>query len=295
MKKLDLIIVGAQKAGTTSLKEYLGQHPHIQTHFQTEFSYFTRVKDFEAEYDYAFEKYFGEVDSNDDSRLIAKNAEIHFRNESFQRITQHNPDIQLVFMLRNPITRAHSAYQMALRDGWIKQSMDYCFEAVSMHKKGFYDVYYRFILDLGIYVRQIEEMYKYFSREQVHVIVYEKFIKNPGRYCKEIFRLLEVDESVDINYSVRHNIGGNPRSIILSKIHGFMRNERNPIKKVVKQLLSPEFIYKINDKVATLNKSERSEVARLNYRVEKYLKEFYRPFNLELSQLLDIDFDSIWH
>ena len=40
MNKIDIMIVGAQKAGTTSLLRYLGEHPECVAHPQKEFAYF---------------------------------------------------------------------------------------------------------------------------------------------------------------------------------------------------------------------------------------------------------------
>ena len=43
---IDIMIIGAQKAGTTSLKNYLGEHPELQTHPQKEFGYVWDDKEF---------------------------------------------------------------------------------------------------------------------------------------------------------------------------------------------------------------------------------------------------------
>lgn len=47
-EKIDIFIIGAQKAGTTSLKNYLGEHPQINTHTTKEFSYFYDDEEYNA-------------------------------------------------------------------------------------------------------------------------------------------------------------------------------------------------------------------------------------------------------
>ena len=58
-RKIDIAIIGAQKAGTTSLKNYLGEHSEVTTHPHTEFSFFADEDQFESGYNNVFEKYFG--------------------------------------------------------------------------------------------------------------------------------------------------------------------------------------------------------------------------------------------
>jgi len=53
-KLIDLMIIGAQKAGTTSLKNYLGEHPEICTHERIEFMFFVN----EQEYKQGYKKIF---------------------------------------------------------------------------------------------------------------------------------------------------------------------------------------------------------------------------------------------
>ena len=51
-EKISLLIAGAPKAGTTSLNNYLAQHPNIYTHFTTEFNMLADMKDFDMGVDY---------------------------------------------------------------------------------------------------------------------------------------------------------------------------------------------------------------------------------------------------
>lgn len=50
MKKIDALIIGAQKAGTTSLKNYLAQHDMIKTHEVIEFPYFKDIEEYRKGY-----------------------------------------------------------------------------------------------------------------------------------------------------------------------------------------------------------------------------------------------------
>ena len=118
---IQLMIVGAQKSGTSSLLRYLEQHPDMHTHPQPEMTFFLQDREYSRGYEWAFAKYFaGESDRDDiaNKQLIAKNVMVMHSPEVMQRIYEHNPDIHLVVLLREPVARAYSAYWWARRRGW---------------------------------------------------------------------------------------------------------------------------------------------------------------------------------
>lgn len=101
-KKIDLMIVGAIKAGTTSLKNYLNEHPEILGHFQIDLTYFTNDSEYEAGYEKAFKKYFTEGGITKTRRVIAKDASVHQYEKTIKRLYEHNPECYIVFIIRNP-------------------------------------------------------------------------------------------------------------------------------------------------------------------------------------------------
>src|SRR6185295_13613127 len=120
-RKIDLMIVGAQKSGTTSLKNYLGQHPAIITHLQTEFSFFVEEKEYINGMESAFKIYFSDVVPYGSRRIVAKSASMYLNEKSLQRLRRSNPDCQVVILLRNPVERAYSSYLMEMNAGWFNQ------------------------------------------------------------------------------------------------------------------------------------------------------------------------------
>ena len=103
MRKLDLVIVGAQKAGTTSLHQYLKSHPDISGHSVTEFTYFTDNNVHKDGFESAFKKYF---DKQEYKRIVAKNVTINQQENSLIKLKEHNPKVKIIFMLREPVSRA---------------------------------------------------------------------------------------------------------------------------------------------------------------------------------------------
>ena len=109
-RKIDLFIVGAQKAGTSSLKNYLSEHPEVSTHLPQEFSYFYDDNEFEKGEEFALGKYYN--DKADFKVRIAKHAHLYSSEKAIKRLHEHNPDCKIIFILRNPVERTFSSYQM---------------------------------------------------------------------------------------------------------------------------------------------------------------------------------------
>jgi len=125
MKLIRIMIVGAAKAGTSSLLHYLAQHPQIYTHTHTrpEMTYFTNEEEFQAGYEAAYRKYFGK-DVPEQKVLLAKDALLMTRQAGLQRLHDHNPYVFVVVILRNPVERAYSGYWFNYRHGWEKAGFE---------------------------------------------------------------------------------------------------------------------------------------------------------------------------
>jgi Sulfotransferase domain len=105
----DFMIVGAQKAGTTALYEYLSQHPQIQPTKEKELHYFNC----DARYKNGIEFYRSFFQPVVESKLAFDASPGYLHNpEAPGRIYAHNPDVKIIILLRDPVERAYSAWNM---------------------------------------------------------------------------------------------------------------------------------------------------------------------------------------
>lgn len=109
---LDIVIPGAQKAGTSSLLDALGRHPSIVRHVTAEFPPLVNTQ---TSLDEGITKLFPRAGTA--QLRLAKSAGAMHTNDSFERLHAHNPNARLIFMLRNPVNRMYSAYWFARRTG----------------------------------------------------------------------------------------------------------------------------------------------------------------------------------
>lgn len=103
------MIVGAQKAGTTALYEYLSQHPQIQPTKEKELHYFNC----EARYKNGIEFYRSFFQPGVESKLAFDASPGYLHNDKAPgRIYAHNPNVKIIISLRDPVERAYSAWNM---------------------------------------------------------------------------------------------------------------------------------------------------------------------------------------
>jgi hypothetical protein len=110
--KVNFLIVGVQKGGTTSLDAYLRQHPRIGMASKKEVHFFDDEDRFgSGTPDY--EVYHRHFDRLDSKSIYGEATPIYcYWSESMRRIREYNPDIKIIMLLRNPVERAWSHWRM---------------------------------------------------------------------------------------------------------------------------------------------------------------------------------------
>lgn len=136
--KVDIAIVGFQKAGTTSIQRYLAQQESIYSHHQKEMTYFFDDEEFEKGWDTACKRYFYNYSENSNKRVLIKHATLIRHEKSIKRLYEHNPDAKIIVCLRDPVQRAYSSYLMEKANGNQSQAFsEVVKEAFENHAKGY--------------------------------------------------------------------------------------------------------------------------------------------------------------
>lgn len=221
-RKVNLFVVGAMKAGTTSFNEMLSKHPDIYFSPVKEPHYFVNTLP-RRMYDPSrffsleiyFEKKFPEplhitnIENKEQYQQIfslAKNeaylAEgstgyLHAQ-ESAEKIFKYNPNAKIIILLRDPLKRAHSHYKMDLGLGRTKNSFQ---EEINIELKNFKNSSLDpwGYINMSLYAEAIQR-YKVLFNDNVHVISLESLIKEKGETMRALFQFLEVD-NLDLNVS----------------------------------------------------------------------------------------------
>jgi hypothetical protein len=102
-----------------------------------------------------------------------------------ERIAQTYPDAKLFAVVRNPIERAVVEYQRALAGRKISKSVT-CAQYLTNNPE---------IQTDGFYGRHLTRYFSIYTSLQLHVIVYEDFVKEPLKVMQDLFDFLELDKN----------------------------------------------------------------------------------------------------
>lgn len=207
---VDFLIVGAQKCGTTALAHYLRQHPEIYVaganSGQRSLHYFDRECNFEREApDYS--TYHRQFDPGPDVLVTGESTPAYiFWNAAPGRIWEYNPDIKLIAVLRNPITRAFSNWNMESQRG--NEALDFHSACLEERARGFaalpsQDLVNAYIAR-GYYSHQVRRLQQFFPDEQLLFIKYEQLRQQPLTTINKTCQFLGVDVITDLQPASIH-------------------------------------------------------------------------------------------
>jgi hypothetical protein len=288
-EKIKLFICGAQKAGTTSLKQYLSEHPAVHSHVQKEFAYFYNEEEYLKGEEVAYSKYFGPFLQG--KKLIAKNAGLYTNEKGLIRLAEHNAGCKIVLILRNPVERAYSAFQMEASYGHATGEFEDVIRFIDSGNRE--NWHYQFLIKMGEYETYVRNILKIFPKENVIVLRYEDLKSNALSVCRTLFEHLDVSTDFRPDITVRYNVTHKIRSKGYAKVlKRLMRND-NPIKRIAQKLIPARQDYKLGEFLRNANKTQLAPEA-INETARRKLAGYYKPFNERLSITTGIDF-SDWN
>jgi hypothetical protein len=191
IERLDFVLAGAQKSGTTALHYFLNKHPNITMGDQQEIHFFDNDALFADEVDY--EELHKHYRALGPSTIAGDCTPSYIYHEpAAERIWKYNPKIKLLILLRNPVDRAFAHWNMQRFRG--REPLDF-FDAVREEKTRIAGAppteARRFAyVDRGFYGKQLARLLKFFPREQIKAVKFEEFRDKQRQALISIFSFL---------------------------------------------------------------------------------------------------------
>ena len=278
------MIVGAQKAGTTSLKNYLGEYPEIMTHREEEITFFVNNEEYAKSYQVISKNYFN--DHNNEAYLMGKSVGIMYSIDALKKLYQHNPDIKLVVVLRDPVDRAYSAYWYARRKGWENiMTFEEAINADPERHKDWVRKNNCAYLDRGEYAKYLKQIFSIFPEKNVRCFLFNELKKDANSICDIICKeLLNIEWSENLTESKKkYNSSSIPRfPFVLKIIRAFQ------LPKVVKDILPMGLIRGMKSYILKKNEKPFSP-PKMSPATRKSLYEFYFDENQELEKITGLN------
>lgn len=279
----NFFVIGAYKSGTTSLYQYLSQHPQVFVPRVKEPNFFAFAAD----------------DAEDRSRLRAQSVTTLEEYEALYETASHSiavgdvspeymtchtaarsirsmvPHAKLIAILRNPVERAYSDYLMYRRDGREQQTS--FAEALEKQPEraargdptGSY-------ISTGYYGQQLARYYDLFPAAQIGVFLMEDLQADGPRTLSRIFEFLGVDPTFVPDNLAIHNRSGVASNVLVSTIFRY----RTFLAPLARRLLPSRLRLGIRRRV-----EDYLTKPPLPPQVTQMLNDIYRPDVLLLEQL----------
>ena len=257
VKEPNFIIIGAAKCGTTALATILGTHPECCMSRPKEVSFFQDTMDFKPNPNYKKgwgwykqffnhyrgEKLVGEATPSYSDRTRSPNTAKY--------IFDFNPDMNLIYMVRNPLERQISEWKMQWYEGvngiwperretkWALKGFPYWLN--EQRNVGQWDV--------CKYSYQLEAYLKFFNNEKILVSFLEDWKTDQKKEVYKVFEflglncsnVLENDIFIKTNTSGRTNFNTGFKII---KNNYFWKKLKNHVPSKIKDVIQKSFAQK---------------------------------------------------
>ncbi len=291
----NFLIVGAAKAGTTSLFHYLNQHPDVYIPTIKECRFFSQMP--RNQKGLGAEKFANEGvrDWNEYKKLFAGRREkalgdisndyLYYYETSIKNIKKYlGEKVKIIIILRNPIDRAYSNYLHAVREGWENLSFEEALEKEEERIKNGWTWPYHYV-KVGMYYEQVKAYIENFKN--IKIYLYED-LENIQNFMESLFLFLEV-EPLKLNFNRHYNISGYPKNRI---IH-YLLTKDNIFKKILRPLFRKFLPEKIREDIRFKIMQKNLKKMSMKKETRRKLVQIYRDDILKLQELVKRDL-SMW-
>lgn len=280
----NFIICGMKKAATTSLYEYMQQHPDIYMSPIKETKYFLYDPSDPFFVNAPLSKY---PIRTQDEYLALFNGVKHehaigeaspsyvLSDRARRQIVATIPNVKCIFSLRNPVDRLYSSYQMDVRSGVTDVSFD------------------KFVKEEPGRLRQFEYSHlirpwiEEFDRHNLYFVLFEKLRSSPIEELSQVFGFLGVDDSFVPTRFTQHNTGGLPKRKSINRLFYYVR--KHPLKRTLTSVL-PTAARRAFTNMYTANLEKAPPMPS---ELRAFLNDYFDSDITELSRLVKLDL-SIW-
>lgn len=212
--KPNYICIGVQKGGTSSLINYLNLHPDIYM-VNEEIHFFDRKLsegELSDEDIKKYEKSFNSSKIKTTKTIVGEKSPSYcYLRYAIDRIYNYDKNMKLIIILREPISRAFSQYNMNLnikKETLNDKSEEEIFnEVISQENIKLNQLKSRgsYIVIRGFYDEILEYILSKFSRDNLYIGISEEINKNKLKYYNEIYeflgatKLIKIDDTLNIN------------------------------------------------------------------------------------------------
>ena len=274
---INFFIVGAPKAGTTSLHYYLDQHPDICMSSIKEPNYFSASDISDLYYGTqpvdVYDEYLA-LFSGENKVLGEASVSYLYYEGVAARIAAYNPEAKILIVLRNPTDRAFSHFSMDSRLGFCNVELAEIFDRPEEHP-----LYYRQFISLGNYSNQVRRYLDVFDAKNIKICLYEDLKTKPEFFVDELFSFLNLT-SIEVDFTNK-NKALVPKNKVLSTLY-----QQPKFRSLVTSVLPENILDRVKKGVFTRG----SELRTVDEEMYNRLRSYYAKEIDSLRSLTGLEF-----
>ena len=285
----DFIIVGAPKAGTTSLYHYLMSHPQVFMSEPKEVNFFSSgeisnqglyYNDYLVKNLADYENLFASATS--EQAIGEGSVSYLFYPQTPAKIKSVIPNVKIIILLRNPVERGFSHYLMDYRLGFVGSPYDEIVYQTGSHEN--IHLYYQQYVELGLYYEQVKRYLELFGKAQVRIYLQEDLRTSTDKVIQDLYEFLGVDVSFSPHTEREHNVFSMPKNRAIQKLYS---------NQVVRSIVSMLFSDTLKEQIINLLFETKNKPV-LNKKVSDYLHQIYSSDIEKLENLICKDLSN-WY
>lgn len=290
----NFFLLGAAKAGTTTLHELLRLHPQVWLPFDKEPMFFSRDEQYKRGVDWYVQTYFRRA-ADFAARGESSPHYLYWAGKVSARLAElyAKRPVKFLLVLRDPTERAYSWYWNMVRDGLEDLPFLQALHAEDARLQEQRDVLeakgsmqFGYIRG-GCYAAQLREYLERFPREAFHIELLEDLKAAPDKVMRRVCAFLEIDDS----FSFRPN-RANPASMPRSRLaHDTLRGP-STVKSLLKLVLPEALRYRMRVFLTEANLREEA-YPDMEPEARQYLGERFATEIQALAKILRRDL-SAW-
>ena len=203
----DFIIIGTVRSGSTSLYYNICEHPSVLEASYDEIGYFDSNYHLGQNWYrsmFPTQKMMDKIREDTGYSITGEDTPFYFwKEEVAERMFLDMPKTKIITILRNPVDRAYSNYNLAVRENNEKLTFEEAIdeEIEFLSKNSFLETVNRFrsYLTKGVYVNQIKLWLDIFPRSQFHFLSTEQMKNEPHESLNQVFEFLSLPD-----YNIRN-------------------------------------------------------------------------------------------
>jgi len=259
--KVDFMIIGAQKCGTSTLYRILNSHPQLEGAKSKEPHFFSKLESMPPDFEY-----YHSLFAKKEGVLYFEGSTTYtfyptYHKKIWDMLYDYNPGMKFIYIVRHPVDRIISSYMHA----YLRGNLDMSIESALIEKQ--------YLINVTRYYTQISPFMKKFGPEKVLILDFDDLTNHPKEIISKVSAFLGVSpELFDENAIDTHENKTLGRKII----HHKYKSTSLPIR-VIRKLLP--FLWKRIEEKNSRSFSKRPELS------EDFKDMIYNMLELEIREM----------